>query len=168
MPAPPTTRLSALLRRSKNKHKGAQVPSAGSGGSGVVVACDNADVRELIARVVGRAGHDVEQVEGSEATLAALSASPRLAVVTLLHDAGATDLVEGVRGADDPAVAAIPLLAVTDDEATASAASVAGADGTIIRPFHADELTDELDAVLARSPEDRAELRAGAALKRLD
>jgi DNA-binding response OmpR family regulator len=41
---------------------------------------------------------------------------------------------------------------------------VAGADGTLTRPFHADELTDELDAVLARSPEDRAEMRDVAAL----
>ena len=134
----------------------------------MVVACDNTDVRELIARVVGRAGHAVEQVEGPEATVAALVTSPRLAVIALLPDATATDVVKAVRSAADPTVAAVPLLAVTDDEATTTAASVAGADGTITRPFHADELTDELDAILARSPEDRAEMRAGAALKHLD
>ena len=167
MPAHRTTRLSALLRRSKNKQKDSAALS-GSGGAGIVVACDDADTRELIARVVSRAGHDVEQVEGAEATLAALAASPKLAVVTLLRDGRATGLVEDVRSAEDAAVAAIPLLAVTDDEASATAASVAGADGTITRPFHADELTDELKAVLDRSPEDRADLRAGAALKHLD
>lgn len=157
-----------MLRRSKNKKKGAEAPGGGSGGSGVVVACDQADVRELISRVVARAGHDVEQVEGVDAVLDALATSPRLAVITLLHDADATDLVKGVRAADDATVASVPLLAVTDDEATSTSASVAGADGTITRPFHADELTDELNAILARSPEDRAEMRSGAALKRLD
>ena len=61
-------------------------------------------------------------------------------------------------------MAAVPIVVVTDDDPTARAATVAGADGALTRPFHADELTDELDAVLARSPEERAESRDAAAL----
>jgi DNA-binding response OmpR family regulator len=155
-----------LLRRSKNKRTGsAEEPEPSH--AGVLVACHDADTRELISRVVGRAGHAVEQTDGVAATLAAL-AQPRLAVVTLLRNQSSTELLTEIRAAEDPQVAAVPVLAIGDDHPTANAAKVAGADGMATRPFHADELIQELDAVLARTPEDRAELREAAALRRLE
>jgi DNA-binding response OmpR family regulator len=153
--------LSALLRRSKSKRK-APAGGSGSSGSGVIVASDDADARELLSRVITQAGHEVEQVGGSTDALDALSDRPRLALLALFAESRAAGLVRDVRAVEDPAVAEVPVLVVTDDDTAAKAASVAGADGTLTRPFHADELTGELDAVLARSPEERAESRAAA------
>jgi DNA-binding response OmpR family regulator len=153
-----------LLRRSKNKRK-APAAEPASHASGVVVASDDADARELLSRVMARAGHDVEQVGDSGSALDALSDPPRLALLALFADDRAIELVRDIRAVEDPIVAAVPIVVVTDDGSTATAAAVAGADGTLTRPFHADELTGELEAVLARSPEERAEIRAGAALK---
>ena len=162
-----------MLRRSKNKTKDKaaepQAEASGSGsGSGVVVAGDDADARELLARVMARAGHGVEQVDAPAAALDALTATPRLALLALFHGDGAVVLAQDVRAAADPGVATVPIVVVADDDPTAQAATVAGADGALTRPFHADELTGELDAVLARSPEERAENRDAAALKAQD
>jgi len=153
----------ALLRRSKNRAKAEAVESAAAA-SGVVVAGDDADSRELLARVMARAGHEVEQVDAPNTALDALAAAPRQALLALFRADRAVELTKDVRAADDPAVAAVPIVVVTDDDPTARAATVAGADGALTRPFHADELTGELDAVLARSPEERAESRETAAL----
>ena len=160
-----------MLRRSKNKtkDKAAEPQAEASGsGSGVVVAGDDADARELLARVMARAGHGVEQVDAPAAALDALTATPRLALLALFHGDGAVVLAQDVRAAADPGVATLPIVVVADDDPTAQAATVAGADGALTRPFHADELTGELDAVLARSPEERAASRDVAALKAED
>ena len=80
----------ALLRRSKNKTKAeAEAAEAEAGAAGVVVAGDDADARELLARVMARAGHDVEQVDAPAAALDALAAAPRLALLALFHGDGA-------------------------------------------------------------------------------
>lgn len=162
-----------MLRRSKNKTKDnaaePQAEASGSGsGSGVVVAGDDADARELLARVMARAGHGVEQVDAPAAAFDALTATPRLALLALFHGDRAVMLAQDVRAAADPGVAAVPIVVVADDDPTAQAATVAGADGALTRPFHADELTGELDAVLARSPEERAASRDVAALRAED
>jgi DNA-binding response OmpR family regulator len=128
----------------------------------VVVASGDVDARELLSRVLARAGHETEQVDSPAAAVEAISAHRRLALVALFHDDRAVALVSDLRAAEEPEVAVTPLVVVTDDDATAAAAAAAGADGTLTRPFHADELTDEFETVLARSPEERAELRAAA------
>ena len=130
-----------------------------------MVAGSDTDARELLARVVARSGHDVEQVTTASEAVGALGDRPRLALLALYGDARAPELVAAVRGVDDEAVAAVPVIVVTDDAPIADAATRAGADGTLTRPFHADELTTELEAVLARSPEERAEIRAAAELR---
>jgi DNA-binding response OmpR family regulator len=130
----------------------------------VVVASGDADARELLSRVLARAGHEVEQVETPDAALSSLAGSARVALVALFHGDQAAALVADVRAGAEPTVAAVPVVMVTDDDAAAKAVSMAGADGSLTRPFHAEELTGELDAVLARSPEERAERREAAAL----
>jgi DNA-binding response OmpR family regulator len=156
-----------LLRRSKSKKKAA-AEKAGASASGVVVASDDHDVRELLARVMARAGHDVEQVDDLETAVAALTTQPRLALLALFREGRSQALVQAVRDDDDPTVAAVPVVIVTDDDPEAQKVTAAGADGTLTRPFHADELTGEMDTVLARSPEDRAEMRDVAALNAED
>ena len=152
-----------MLRRSKSKKK-AQAPEAGSGPSGVIVASDDVDVRELLSRVVARTGRDPEQVEDPAGAVAALAAEPRLALLALFGEGRSIDLIDDVRASEEPTVAAVPIIVVTEDDREAKAATVAGADGSLTRPFHADELTGELDTVLGRSAEDRAELRSVAGL----
>lgn len=113
--------------------------------------------------MIGRSGHDVEQVSGAGAAVEALTVGPRLALVAFVADDRVVSLVSDVRGHPEAIVSAVPVLVVTDDEAMVKTATGAGADATLIRPFHADELADELAAVLARSPEERAEAREAAA-----
>lgn len=128
-----------------------------------MVASGDPEARELLARVLGRAGHEVEQVDGPDTAMAALSSSARLALVALFRDDRTVALLRDVRAAEDATVSTVPVLVVADEDPAATAAAAAGADGTLTRPFHADELTGELDAVLARSPAERAERREAAA-----
>jgi DNA-binding response OmpR family regulator len=107
-----------LLRRSKNKKKAPAEPP-GSSAAGVVVASDDHDARELLARVMARAGHDVEQVDDEGAAVVALTGQPRLALLGLFGSGRAEELVQAVRSSDDQAVATVPVVIVTDDGAEA-------------------------------------------------
>ncbi|MEL7207382.1 MAG: response regulator [Actinomycetota bacterium] len=156
-----------MLRRSKNKRK-APAAEPESGPVDVLVVGDDADARELLARVLDRAGHEVTQVDGAPSALEALGMAPRRAVVALLHGDGGASLTESIRDHEDETVAAVPLVVLADEESAVNAATRAGADGTLTRPFHADELTGELDEVLGRTPEERAEIRKVADLRQDD
>lgn len=127
-----------------------------------LVACRDPDERELIARVVATVVPEVEQVDGPTGVDQALDAAPHRALVALLPADEVRALLGNLRSHEDPARSGLPVLIVTDDDRAAKQAMTAGADGALTRPFHADELTGGLEAVLARSPEDRAERRAEA------
>ena len=150
-----------MLRRSKSRRK-ARATEPEPSGSAALVACHDPDERELMARVVATAVSAVEQADGPTGIERALETATPIALVAMLPTEQVTALLGDLRDHEDPARSGLPVLIVTDDDRAARAAAVAGADGTLTRPFHADELTGELEAVLARSPEERAERRAAA------
>lgn len=148
-----------MLRRSRSRRK-ARATEPEPSGSAALVACHDPDERELIARVVATAVPAVEQADGPTGVERALEAAKPVALVAMLPTEQVTALLGDLRDHEDPARSGLPVLIITDDDRAARAAAAAGADGTLTRPFHADELTGELGAILARSPEERAELRA--------
>jgi len=145
-----------MLKRRPDKHKGGREPA----GEGVLLVCDDPDAGELLARLLGREGHDVHRVETAEGALRHLLATPRRgAVLSLSGPTANRQLVDKVRAHPNPAVAEVALVALAPEDAAASAgdeAWQAGADGFLARPFHERELTEEVRAALTRPLEDRA------------
>ncbi len=125
----------------------------------VVVANADDDAREVVARVVEGAGFDVVRVSsGGEVPAAAGSA------VAVVADLGADglDVVRTLRSAGG-AAGEVPVLVVGTGPAGGRLALQAGADGFLVRPFHARDLQAAVRDAVARPDAERAAWRTDAA-----
>jgi two-component system, OmpR family, response regulator ResD len=138
-----------VLRRSKNEN---------AGPTRVLVVNDDPDACELIARIIESAGWIALRCHSHDDALAALpGAKPALkAVLADFHAGGAS---AGLKLLDDirrmPAFTNMPVLLLTHNDANRLFAWQAGIDGFLVRPFHADQLINEVYAVLTRTPQER-------------
>lgn len=151
-----------MLRRSKRKARGDDVEEtdAPTIGSGALVVVDEEGSRELISRLVDRAGHLPTAVDSQASAVAALDdALPRV-VVTLMEGDRGLQVVDALRTDERPERADLPVLVLSDDRDLERKAWEAGADGFMARPFHADEFDEDLSEILGRPPEERAAHRA--------
>jgi two-component system, OmpR family, response regulator len=129
-----------------------------SGPTRVLVVDDDPDACELIARIIERHGMEAVRVHGHDQAMTELLGAInafRAIVVDFSHGgpAAGVALLEDVRSSD--AVNDVPVIILTRLDQNRVFAWQAGADGYLVRPLHASELVAELDAVLARTPEER-------------
>lgn len=124
----------------------------------VVVANVDDDAREVVARVVEAAGFDAVRV----ATGADVAASTSSAAAVVL-DLGANglDVLRTLRGSDGGAE--VPVVVVGTGPAGGRLALQAGADGFLVRPFHARDLQTAVTDAVARPAAERSDWRTATA-----
>jgi DNA-binding response OmpR family regulator len=125
-------------------------------GEGVLLVCDDPDAAELLSRLMTADGHDVHRVETAEGAVRHLLATPRRATVLSLSGPTANrQLLEKIRTHPNPPVSEVAVVLMADDVAAGSEAWAKGADGFLARPFHAEQLSAELQGALDRPFADR-------------
>jgi DNA-binding response OmpR family regulator len=128
----------------------------------VLVVNDDADACELIARIVESAGWAADRVHSSDDAVDALvGAQPSFKAVLIDFSSGGTgmginllDVIRRTAGITD-----VPVVLLTRTTTNRVFAWESGADGFLVRPFHSDDVINELMAVFSRSPEEREAYR---------
>lgn len=129
-----------------------------TGPTRVLVVDDNADACELIARIVESAGWTATRCYSQDDALHKLDTGdpPFKAVVADFQSGGtgaSLELLDAIRRDRD--LAEVPVLLLTHSETNRLYAWESGADAFLVRPFHADDLINEIYAVLTRSNDER-------------
>ena len=129
-----------------------------TGPTRILVVDDNADACELIARVIESAGWTATRSYAHDDALEKLDESdPQFKAVVVDFQSGGTgaslELLDAVRRNKD--FKDVPVLLLTRNETNRMFAWESGADAFLVRPFHADDLINEVYAVLTRSLEER-------------
>ena len=120
-------------------------------GQGVLLVCDDPDAGELLSRLMTADGHDVHRVETAEGAVRHLLASPRQATVLSLSGPTANrQLLDKIRDHPNPPVREVAVVLLADEVAAGREAWDKGADGFLARPFHAEQLSVELQGALDR------------------
>jgi DNA-binding response OmpR family regulator len=119
----------------------------------VLVADDDADVRELVSFKLAQSGWDVSTARDGEDALAQLVASPPDVAVLdiMMPKLSGLDLCREIR--QRPGVDDIPILLLTAkaQEADVERGFALGADDYVVKPFSPRELASRLDALMVRT-----------------
>lgn len=119
----------------------------------IVVADDDADIRDLVVFKLEQSGHDVVAVgDGAAAVDACRDAVPDLAVLdVMMPGMSGFDACRALRA--DPALAGIPVILLTAraQEADIEQGFSAGAEDYVVKPFSPRELASRVATVLERS-----------------
>ncbi|HUW04568.1 MAG TPA: response regulator [Acidimicrobiales bacterium] len=118
----------------------------------VVVVNDDTDAGKLLQNVLEHEGYPVEGADTHEAALsAATKGLPRAMILDLTHGGIGSNLklLESIRHHDDERVATTRILLIARQASNRMFSFQSGADGFLVRPFHANELLDQLGKVLA-------------------
>jgi two-component system OmpR family response regulator len=129
-----------------------------AGPTRVLVVDDDKDACELVARIVESAGWTATRCYAQDDALRKLDEGdpPFKAVIADLHSGGTgagLELLDAIRRAKD--VKDVPVLLLTQSDQNRMFAWESGADAFLVRPFHADDLINEVYAVLTRTLEER-------------
>ncbi|WP_334142703.1 response regulator [Rhabdothermincola sp.] len=145
-----------MLRRSKTDE-------AAHGPTRVLVVDDDPDACELVARIIESAGWGAARAHSAEEAMSALvGGQPPFTALVLDFVGAGTDAALGVleEVRRRPEVADVAVVVVAASRYDRDRVWQAGADGLLVRPFHADDLVNELYAVFTRTPDERAAFRA--------
>jgi two-component system response regulator MtrA len=119
----------------------------------IVVADDDADIRDLVVFKLRQSGHDVQAVEYGAAAVEACQARPPDLVVldVMMPGMGGLDATRALRL--DPRLSRVPVILLTAraQESDIEQGFGAGADDYVVKPFSPRELASRVAAVLARS-----------------
>jgi len=128
----------------------------GMNGARVLVIDDDADIRALVAELLGRAGLSVEQAEDGRSGLRALHKTPPDLVVldVSMPDLDGWQTLERIRDLSE-----VPVLMLTarGDELERVRGLQAGADDYVVKPFGRQELVARVQALLRRAGRDAAQ-----------
>ncbi|MEU4085249.1 response regulator transcription factor [Streptomyces aureus] len=119
----------------------------------ILVADDDADIRDVVAFKLGTAGHTVVLAQdGSEALDIALERELNLAILDIRMP-GLTGVEVCRRLRREPTTARLPVILLTaqTEENDVEAGFQAGADDYITKPFSPREVGSRVEAVLSRS-----------------
>jgi two-component system, OmpR family, phosphate regulon response regulator PhoB len=118
----------------------------------VLVADDDADIRDLLAFKLGQSGYKViTAADGPSALAAAAMQLPDLAVLDVtMPGMSGIDVCRALR--EDPATTGMAIIVLTAraQEADVQAGFDAGADDYVAKPFSPRELASRVEALLAR------------------
>jgi len=119
----------------------------------VLVAEDDADIRDLVAFKLEQVGYDVTAVEdGPSALIAARLSAPDLAVLDVsMPGMSGLDVCRLLRA--DPTTAGIPIIMLTArvQERDVEDGLTAGADDYMVKPFSPRELVSRIHTQLAKA-----------------
>lgn len=102
----------------------------------VMVVDDDTDIRETIALLLAAEGYATVEAGGGREALALLHAGHDIAVILLdlrMPDMTGTELVGQIK--DDPALARIPIVVMSGDNAACAIARSLGADECLVKPI---------------------------------
>ncbi|WP_367322609.1 response regulator transcription factor [Streptomyces sp. HUAS ZL42] len=118
----------------------------------VLIADDDADIRDLVAFKLTQSGHQVTAVEDGMAALRAVREElPDLALLDIrMPGMSGLDVCRELRS--EPETATLPVIMITarSQEGDVEVGFAAGADDYIIKPFSPRELSSRVQAVLTR------------------
>jgi DNA-binding response OmpR family regulator len=119
----------------------------------IVIADDDADIRELGEFKLRPGGHDVVPVaDGAAAVEACTSQRPDLVILdVMMPGMSGLDAARALRKDDDLAGRPIIMLTARAQESDIEQGFEAGADDYVVKPFSPRELASRVAAVLARS-----------------
>lgn len=119
----------------------------------VLLAEDDADIRDLVAFKLAQNGYDVTSIsDGPAALAAAKSVIPDLAVLDVtMPGMSGLDVCRQMRADSSTARVPVILLTARAQEADVQAGFGSGADDYVIKPFSPRELLSRVEAVLARA-----------------
>ena len=117
----------------------------------VLVIDDDADIRGLVAELLGRAGHSVEQAEDGHAGLRALHETPPDLIVldVSMPDLDGWQTLERIR---DLSEVPVMMLTARGDELERVRGLKAGADDYVVKPFDPDQLARRVATLLRKAP----------------
>jgi CheY-like chemotaxis protein len=129
----------------------------------ILIIDDERDVREAMARILRRAGHQVDVADSGPAGIAAYQAKGADVIITdlimpvqhgvdlikQLRDAACTGRIIAISGGGNLAAAAYAPGAITTTAYLAAAAKV-GADALLTKPFERQELIGLVNSLLAQ------------------
>ena len=159
--------MGSLLRRSKteSKKQGATDAEAetasGANALGVLVVNDDEDACELLCRVLQHSGAVAFRAHSGDGALDELRAHRASVHAVVLDFSSGTatsfSVLESIRADGDLAELSVMIVATTD--ANRTLAYEAGVDEFVTRPFHVDEFTSAVGAMLARTADERVQHR---------
>ncbi|MDO5711432.1 MAG: response regulator [Micrococcales bacterium] len=118
----------------------------------VVVADDDADIRELVTFKLMQAGYEIDAVsDGSQAWATISEAPPRLAVLdVMMPGLSGLDVLRKVR--EDERTRGVPVILLTarSRDSDVDSGFATGATDYVIKPFSPRELVHRVSSVLAR------------------
>jgi two-component system, OmpR family, response regulator MtrA len=118
----------------------------------IVIADDDADIRELVVFKLRHGGHDVVPVgDGAAAVEACLADRPDLVILdVMMPGMGGLEAAKVLR--EDVSMDGLPIIMLTAraQESDIEQGFDAGADDYIVKPFSPRELASRVSAVLAR------------------
>lgn len=137
----------------------------------VTVLNGDPEAGEIVARVLEAAGHQVARAFDADNALVALSSDiPSLGVIDL--GGGANNpglrLLEAIRGHPNASVKNLRVVLISSQPGGEMFAWLAGTDGYLERPVHADQITEAVADVLARPDKQRPAYRTQAHQAALD
>ena len=119
----------------------------------IVVADDDADIRDLVVFKLQHSGHDIVGVGDGAAAVAACQLDiPDLVILdVMMPGMSGLEACRAMRA--DPALAGVPVILLTAraQEADIENGFSVGADDYVVKPFSPRELAARVDAVLERS-----------------
>ena len=118
----------------------------------IVIADDDADIRELVVFKLRHDGHEVIPVgDGAAAVEACSSQDPDLVILDVMMP-GMSGL-DAARAIRDESLASLPIIMLTAraQESDIEQGFEAGADDYVVKPFSPRELASRVGAVLSRS-----------------
>ncbi|HEX6247713.1 MAG TPA: response regulator [Nocardioidaceae bacterium] len=119
----------------------------------IVVADDDADIRDLVVHKLEQSGHEVVPVgDGASAVAACRQERPDLAVLdVMMPGMSGLEACRALRGDPDLAGVRVILLTARTQEADVAQGRDAGADDYIAKPFSPRELASRVAVVLEQS-----------------
>ncbi|WP_327314257.1 response regulator transcription factor [Streptomyces sp. NBC_01235] len=118
----------------------------------VLIADDDADIRDLVAFKLVQSGHQVTAVEDGMAALRTVREQPLDLVLLDIRMPGLSglDVCRELRACDDTASLPVILITARSQEGDVELGFAAGADDYIVKPFSPRELSSRVTAVLTR------------------
>lgn len=119
----------------------------------IVIADDDADIRELVVFKLRHAGHEVLPVaDGAAAVEACLADRPDLLILDVMMP-GMSGLEAARAIRDNPEMAGVPIIMLTAraQESDVEQGFDAGADDYVVKPFSPRELATRVAAVLEKA-----------------
>jgi two-component system phosphate regulon response regulator PhoB len=117
----------------------------------ILIVEDDEDVRALIAHKLRRAGHEVSEAGDGEEGLAAARASPPELMVLdwMMPKLTGIEVCAQIRADTSMPQPRILLLTAKSQDSDIALAMQTGADGYLIKPFRANDLLEQVTALLA-------------------